>query len=98
MKNTSLTILQKINKQTPFSQILPIYNQERKHLKHYQETCITFQSNKFTNMITHISHIFDILLMTVCKCIKKGYRNLRLSMIFLILFIEEHYNKHKISS
>ena len=34
MKNTSLTLFQRLNKQPPFfSKVYPVYNQERKYLK-----------------------------------------------------------------
>ena len=38
------------------------------------------------------------LIMTVCKCIKKVIVTFALATIVLILFIEEFYGKHKISS
>ena len=37
------------------------------------------------------------LILTMCKCVKKAIVTFALATIFLILFIEEYYNKHKSS-
>ena len=36
--------------------------------------------------------------MTICKCIKKAIITFALTTIFLFLFIEEYWNKHKFST
>ena len=36
--------------------------------------------------------------MTICKCIKKAVLTFALATVLLILFIQEYYKKHKISS
>ena len=38
------------------------------------------------------------MMMTVCKCIKNAIVTFALATIILTIFIEEYYNKHKISS
>ena len=51
MQNTALTFFKRMNKQPPFfSKFYPIYNKERKHLNHSQDTFMNSRSNKFIKM------------------------------------------------
>ena len=47
----------------------------------------------FVIFITFLSS----LILTICKCIKKAILTFALATILLILFLEEYYNKHKLS-
>ena len=47
----------------------------------------------FVIFITFLSS----LILTICKCIKKAIITFALATIFLIIFSEEYYNKHKFS-
>ena len=59
MKNTALTLFQRLNRKPPFfSKFYPIYNQERNYLKPVSGNVLSFQSNIFTSKIkTNINNI-----------------------------------------